>query len=509
MSDGKVVYDITGNNGPFKNAVSESQGIAQEGANSIVGIAGKAASAFTAIASAAVVKGLVDLGKASVEAYADYEQLTGGVETLFKKSADTIKGYAAEAYKTAGLSANQYMEQVTGFSASMIQSLGGDTARAAEYSNQAVIDMADNANKMGSSMESIQNAYQGFAKGNFTMLDNLKLGYGGTREEMQRLLEDAQKLTGIHYDISSFADITQAIHAVQTEMGITGTTAEEAASTISGSLNMVKASWENLLTGMSDPDADIDGLINNFIESFLTATENIVPKVTEFITKLVDALTRPETLYLLLKAGAKILAALLKGIFEAGKALSENALELVEMFFEGIGEALDKLWDSIKEIGGNIINGLIEGIKEKGKALVDSVVDTVKEAWQAAKDFLGIASPSKEFRIIGRYIDEGLTAGIDDLSGLPADATTEMVGKLTAGAQIALAADSARTASMASGVADISNAVQSAGFQDVADGPYIINMTVDGERWAQLFLPYLDRNRHNIGPNVMEGTSWT
>lgn len=509
MSDGKVVYDITGNNGPFKNAVSESQGIAQEGANSIVGIAGKAASAFTAIASAAVVKGLVDLGKASVEAYADYEQLVGGVETLFKGSADTIKNYANEAYKTAGLSANQYMEQVTGFSASMIQSLGGDTKRAAEYSNQAVIDMADNANKMGSSMESIQNAYQGFAKQNYTMLDNLKLGYGGTKEEMERLLADAQKLTGIHYDISSFADITQAIHAVQEEMGIAGTTAQEAASTISGSVGMVKAAWENLLTGMSDPDADIDGLINNFIESFLTASENIVPKVTEFITKLVDALTRPETLYLLLVAGAKILAALLKGIFDAAKAIGENALDLVKMFFEGIGEGLEMLWDEIKEIGGNLINGLIEGIKDKAKDLVDGVVDTVKEAWQAAKDFLGIKSPSKEFRIIGRYIDEGLTAGIDDLSSLPADATEEMVGKLVSGAQIALSADYSQRANAASNVAEISDAMQSAGLQNVADGPYIINMIVNGERFAQLFVPYFDRAHLNIGPNVMEGTSWT
>ena len=249
MSDGKVIYDITGDNSGFKQSVNDTEGIAQEGAGKIAGIAGNAAKMFTALATAAVVKGLVDLGKASVEAYAEYEQLVGGVETLFGKSADTVKQYAQDAYMTAGLSANEYMEQVTSFSASLLQSLGGNTAAAADYGNQAVIDMADNANKMGTAIESIQNAYQGFAKGNFTMLDNLKLGYGGTREEMQRLLEDAEKISGIHYDISSFADITQAIHTIQEEMGIAGTTAEEAGSTIQGSIGMVKAAWENLLTG--------------------------------------------------------------------------------------------------------------------------------------------------------------------------------------------------------------------------------------------------------------------
>ena len=175
MSDGKVIYDITGDNSGFKQSVNDTEGIAQEGAGKIAGIAGNAAKMFTALASMAVVKGLVDLGKASVEAYAEYEQLVGGVETLFGKSADTVKQYAQDAYMTAGLSANEYMEQVTSFSASLLQSLGGNTAAAAEYGNQAVIDMADNANKMGTAIESIQNAYQGFAKGNFTMLDNLNI----------------------------------------------------------------------------------------------------------------------------------------------------------------------------------------------------------------------------------------------------------------------------------------------------------------------------------------------
>ena len=179
-----------------------------------------------AAAVAAAGTAIVAIGKQAVEQYAEYEQLVGGVETLFKQSSDVVQQYAANAYKTAGMSANEYMETVTSFSASLLQSLGGDTEAASKYADMAITDMSDNANKMGTSMESIQNAYQGFAKQNYTMLDNLKLGYGGTKEEMQRLLDDAEKLSGVEYDISSYADIVDAIHVVQTEMGITGTTAK-------------------------------------------------------------------------------------------------------------------------------------------------------------------------------------------------------------------------------------------------------------------------------------------
>ena len=221
MADGKVIYEIKGDNSGFKQSVDETQGIAQGGVGKVTDIFNKGVKMASALAQAAIVKGLVELGKASVKAYAEFEQLEGGVETMFKNSADTVKAYAQDAYMTAGLSASEYMEQMTSFSASLIQSLGGDTKRAAEYGNQAIIDMADNANKLGGTVESIQNAYQGFAKQNFTMLDNLKLGYGGTKEEMQRLLNDAEKLSGVHDDISSCADITQASQVVQEEMGIT------------------------------------------------------------------------------------------------------------------------------------------------------------------------------------------------------------------------------------------------------------------------------------------------
>ena len=419
MSDGKVIYDIVGDNSGFKQSVDETQGIAQGGVGKVTDIFNKGVKMASALAQAAIVKGLVDLGKASVQAYAEYEQLVGGVETLFGKSADTVKQYAQDAYMTAGLSANEYMEQMTSFSASLIQSLGGDTKRAAEYGNQAIIDMADNANKLGGTVESIQNAYQGFAKQNFTMLDNLKLGYGGTKEEMQRLLNDAEKLSGVHYDISSFADITQAIHVVQEEMGITGTTAEEAAKTIQGSLGMVKAAWQNLLIGLSDEDADVDKLIGNLLDGLTAASGNIIHAASVFLGHLVNAILSPENLKNLAIAGGKIVIQIIGGIYDAGLMIIKHAGELVKDFVTGMGEGVKTVWDKIAEIGSNLIQGLVDGVKEKATALKDSVVDAVRNAWEGAKEFLGIRSPSKLFMQVGAYVDEGFADGILADADLP------------------------------------------------------------------------------------------
>lgn len=253
---------------------------------------GRLSKAFTSIGSAAVkfgktvAVGMVAAGTAvaglvtkSVQSYADYEQLVGGVETLFKTSADKVQEYAKNAYKTAGLSANEYMETVTSFSASLLQSLDNDTAAAAEKANKAITDMADNANKMGTDMSSIQNAYQGFAKSNYTMLDNLKLGYGGTKEEMARLLEDAEAISGIEYDISSYADIVDAIHVIQTEMDITGTTAKEASTTIQGSFASMKGAWQNLLTAMSAKELPVGQYVKAFVDSVSTVADNLLPRI--------------------------------------------------------------------------------------------------------------------------------------------------------------------------------------------------------------------------------------
>jgi phage-related protein len=247
---------------------------------------GKAITAGAAAAGA----GVVALGKHALDCYGDYQQLVGGIETLFKDSAGAVEQYAKDAYKNQQMSANQYMDIATSFSASLLQGLGGDTAEAAKITDMAITDMADNANKMGSSMESIQNAYQGFAKQNYTMLDNLKLGYGGTKEEMERLLADAEKLTGVHYDISNLGDVYSAIHAVQEEMGITGTSADEAATTIQGSVAMMKAAWQNWLTGLMDNDADINQLTQDLIDSVSQVIDNIAPRIGEFFDSLVESI---------------------------------------------------------------------------------------------------------------------------------------------------------------------------------------------------------------------------
>lgn len=249
------------------------------------GVAVASVAAFTAVAGAV---GFV--GTKALESYASYEQLVGGVDTLFKDASGTVQAYAANAYKTAGLSANDYMQQVTSFSASLIKSLGGDTAAAADLGNVAMTDMSDNANKMGSNITDIQNAYQGFAKQNYTMLDNLKLGYGGTQEEMQKLLDHAEELTGTHYDLGNFGDMVSAIHAVQTEMGITGTTAAEAASTIEGSVNSAKGAWENWLTGLGNENADMSALTTQLLDAVSAVVQNVAPRIQQIGQTLVAAL---------------------------------------------------------------------------------------------------------------------------------------------------------------------------------------------------------------------------
>lgn len=315
-ADGTIKIDILMDDGSIKkgiaslNGLENASGEAGNGIKSLSGAMGLIKAAAIAAAGSAMVAGAVKFGKAAVSAYADYEQLVGGVETLFGAGGQSVEEYAKSvgksvddargdynnlmqaqdlvmknadnAYKTAGMSANQYMEVATSSAAAMVTSVGGDTVKAAKLTDQAVTDMADNANKMGSNITDIQNAYGGFAKGNFTMLDNLKIGYGGTQEEMKRLLADAEKLPGAmgrKFDISNYADVTEAIHLVQTEMGITGTTAKEAAQTISGSIDSTKAALANLLAGLGKSDADLKGLTKNVIDSFKNVVRNVIPIV--------------------------------------------------------------------------------------------------------------------------------------------------------------------------------------------------------------------------------------
>lgn len=355
------------------------------------GLAVAAKVGVAAIGAAAA--GIAALTKASVENYAEYEQLVGGVDTLFKQASDTVQQYAVNAYKTAGMSANEYMNTVTSFSASLIQSLGGDTEKAAVVADQAITDMSDNANKMGTSIDMIQNAYQGFAKQNFTMLDNLKLGYGGTKEEMERLLKDAQKISGIKYDISSFADITEAIHVMQEEMGIAGTTAAEASDTIEGSINSMKSAWSNLVTGLADKNSDLDKLINNFVDSTATAAKNIIPRVEQtligvgtLISKLApvigEALPRLVTNVLpsLLSAGVKLVSDIVEGIASSLPQVLEAGTNLLSQLTTGIENGLPDMMSRLPQIIDDFLNFITENlpsILEKGVEMLNSLVNGI------------------------------------------------------------------------------------------------------------------------------------
>lgn len=404
----------------------------------------------------AVAGAVKNIGEAAIQSYGEYEQLVGGVETLFKSSADTVMQYAANAYQTAGMSANEYMTTVTAFSASLLQSMGGDTDAAAEKANLAITDMSDNANKMGSSMESIQNAYQGFAKQNYTMLDNLKLGYGGTKEEMQRLIDDANALNAAqgnytNYTIDSYADIVDAIHTVQTEMGITGTTQLEASTTIQGSIASMKAAYENFITGLGDENADMAELTTELLDSAVTVAGNILPVVErvlenigiavqekgpemieKFVAYAIDKL--PDIIELglqmviaLVKGLAQTLPQLVTGVLNMAATIIKTLVDSIPDVIEVGKDIVRGLWESIKAGYGEIRNagrylleGLWNGISDKVawlKGKVTGVVDIIK-GWFTGKDGFDEHSPSKWSRGVFRYVMEGGAEGLND--GLPA-----------------------------------------------------------------------------------------
>lgn len=425
-----------------------------------------------AAAVGAAATGIAVLMKNALNNYAEYEQLVGGVDTLFKDSSAKVQEYAANAYKTAGLSANEYMDTVTSFSASLLQSLGGDTEAAADMANVAITDMSDNANKMGTDMASIQNAYQGFAKQNYTMLDNLKLGYGGTKEEMQRLIDDANALNAAqgkytNYSIESYADIVSAIHDVQVEMGIYGTTADEASTTIQGSVSSMKAAWGNLLVGIADDNANFKTLTEQFVDSLVTVGENIIPRINIIIQGLTQLITEAsqtiiplavqillENLPSIVAAGMDLIIALVSGILDNIDMLIDCVLEMVDVIVDKLIDNLPKLIDggirliaalangliraipnlvskipqiissivkgiisgipAIFDVGKNIVEGLWNGIKSMGSWVSGKVKDFFGGIVGGVKDFLGIHSPSKVFAGIGGFMAEGLGEGFDD-----------------------------------------------------------------------------------------------
>lgn len=314
------------------------------------------------IATAAIGKAL----SASISEGAALEQSLGGIETLFKDSADKVKANAAKAYQTAGMSANDYMELTTSFSASLLSSLAGDTSKAADVADMAMVDMSDNANKMGTNMEDIKNAYQGFAKQNYTMLDNLKLGYGGTKSEMERLLADAQKISGVEYNIDNLADVYSAIHVIQGQLDITGTTAKEAATTISGSFNQMKAAAKNVM-GEIALGMDVGPALNELANTIITfAVGNLLPAVWNVISALPSAIVTfvsalgPQ----LFAAVSGLIPQIASGIATGIPTLYQSAMQLMDQFNVGIQEQLPTLLQKGVDFISNIVNGILQNLPQ-------------------------------------------------------------------------------------------------------------------------------------------------
>lgn len=389
MADGKVTISTALDNRQIRKDWAETQKVSQSesakiGADIERNIGGglkKAVSNITKTITAVFAATTAVIGKFTSDAadyYANYEQLVGGVETLFKGASQKVTQYANEAYKTAGMSANEYTETVTGFSASLIQSMGGDTAKAADIANMALVDMADNANKMGSEMESIKTAYQGFAKGQYQLLDNLKLGYGGSKTEMERLLKDAQKLTGVEYDINNLADVYNAIHAIQEELGIAGTTAKEAEKTISGSAASMKAAWKNLLTYLSVGGKDLDKAIDNFVNSFDVYMDNLMPVVERALVGMGEAAARvvPELV-------EELASAIVQAIPSLVSAVWNSLAGVVKGLFKGLTTLITG--GSVEIIGGQ--TDAIDASVDSQNALTGAVKETNKELERSLAGF--------------------------------------------------------------------------------------------------------------------------
>lgn len=461
-------------------------------------VAAKAAAAATAAAAGAVIA----LTKSAVENYGKYEQLVGGVETLFKDSAGTVEEYAKNAYQTAGLSANEYMETVTSFSASLLQSMGNDTEAAAKKADRAITDMSDNANKMGTDMQSIQNAYQGFAKQNYTMLDNLKLGYGGTKEEMQRLIDDANALNAAqgnytNYSIESYADIVDAIHTVQTEMGITGTTALEASTTIEGSIGAMKAAYANFVTGLGNDNADISELSSQLIQSVGTVAENVLPVVETVLKNIAEAVQRdgPEMIekfvsYAIEKL-PEVISLGLKMVISLVKGIAQNIPQLVTSVLNMMATIVQTIWDSLPdiiEVGKNIVRGLWEGIKAMASWIGDKVSGFVGGLVDGVKGVLGIHSPSRVFAGIGQNMALGLGQGFE-----------RQMQRVSSGIQDAIPTPTVDTVYNAAAGLVNGLAAQSAGSPG---GSYTINLILqNGQQIASWLLPDL-RDAARSNPEV-------
>lgn len=493
---GEAIYKISVDTTELKSGLSKARSEVETNASSFSKLgsaakaAGKAIGASIAAGTVAATAAVAKLAKDSLKAFADYEQLTGGVETLFKNSANEIMMYSQTAYKEAGLSANEYLEQATSFSARLVQGLGGDTAKAAEYANKAIVDMSDNANKMGTSIDMIQNAYQGFAKQNYTMLDNLKLGYGGTASEMARLVNDSGvmgksfKATAKNINEVSFDKIIEAIHKVQGNLGITGTTAKEAANTISGSVNSMKAAWKNLLVAVSSEEYDWGNAVDGFVSSLVNVFRNLGPRikviaegiatliqelapilaemmpvfVNDVLPPVVNAIIQlaialipyiPQIITIIVDAIVQNLPAIIEGI----KQLIPLLIGLIPVFIGAVwqilGAILGEIGNWVGQVGeflGQMFSGIWEGVINGAKGAWDGITkifgklasffgSIFSNAWNTVKAvfstggriFAGIAEGI--FNVF-RNVVNGIISGINNVVSIPFNAINGALNRL-------------------------------------------------------------------------------
>lgn len=414
-----------------------------------------------AVGAAALGVAMVGVGKSALDAYADYEQLVGGVDTLFKDSSAQVQAYAAQAYQTAGVSANTYMEQITSFSASLISSLGGDTAAAAEMGNTAIMDMSDNANKMGTDIGTIQQTYQSLARGNYAMLDNLKLGYGGTKSEMERMIADANRVkeaNGEMADLSvdSFADVVEAIHIIQGEMGITGTTALEASTTITGSVNAAKAAWSNWLAELGKENADMQAVTTQLVDAVAVAAGNVVPRVITIVQTLFTFITTNATTWLqtelpkllgqfqawvtgslptLIQQGSSMLLGVVQGIVDNLPQITSAAVQLLTTLIDGLANQMPQLVPLAMQMVLNVVQGIINNLPQiidSGIRLIQSLVQGILNALPQ----LIAQAPSMIGQLASGIISnlpKIINAGIDILQSLASgivSAVPQLIGQI-------------------------------------------------------------------------------
>lgn len=390
----------------MKSQLQETSGIKLDGLKaglSAVGSVALGVAKTIAKITVAVSGALAGVVAAGVKSYAEYEQNLGGVETLFKNNADKVVENAQKAWKTAGVSANEYMAGVTSFSASLLQSLGGDTAKAADVADMAFRDMSDNANKFGTDMSSIQNAYQGFAKQNYTMLDNLKLGYGGTKTEMERLLKDAEKISGVKYDIKNLSDVYNAIHVIQTELGVTGTTAEEAEKTISGSATSMKAAFDNFINGSGSPE-ELSEAITNFLSNLASAIEKLAPGILTGITNLIQTL---------LPQIVEILIGLIPQLLEAVSGMIDTLLTMVQSDTTPFESAVTTLFTAVLNFISNNIPKLLEIVLTILPKMANALVDSLPTMITTLTEIL-----IKMVNLIIEHLPEFISAAIDIMLAL-------------------------------------------------------------------------------------------